>query len=176
MKQINFPRPTGYEVIKINNGEFFTLGQILNVKNKVKSIIENAQEVVNENIINNSNLINFVILYEYNRYSDIMQPTNLLDFFSHIINLYNSIQKYDKNILTIKQFDNLDSCYFKNIHKFFSETNLKPLCGCLICTDKFIKNDSVIVLPCKHNFHKNCIKKWLTEESNTCPLCKKTIS
>ena len=117
MKQINFPRPTGYEVIKINNGEFFTLGQILNIKNKVKSIVENAQEVVNENIINNSNLINFVILYEYNRYSDIMQPTNLLDFFSHITNLYNSIQKYDKNILSIKQFDNLDSCYFKNIHK-----------------------------------------------------------
>ena len=29
-----------------------------------------------------------------------------------------------------------------------------------------------LILKCGHVFHKICIKKWLIEESNLCPLCK----
>ena len=175
MNYISFPKPTGYEVIKLNGNELFTLSQVLNLKNKVGSIVQRAQDVVDSDNINNNNLLNFVILYEYQRYSDIIQPINILDFFLHLVTLYNSIQKNSKT-LTKHQFDKLDSCCYKNISKFFTQTKLEALTTCLICTDKYISNDDIVVLPCKHNFHKKCIKRWLTQESNECPLCKVGIT
>ncbi len=32
------------------------------------------------------------------------------------------------------------------------------------------------ILPCKHGFHKKCIKKWLSDDQhNKCPLCNLDI-
>lgn len=46
---------------------------------------------------------------------------------------------------------------------------------CSICLDKFNDTDKVIVLKCKHYFHKNCIEKWF-EEQSTCPICRNKVS
>ena len=45
---------------------------------------------------------------------------------------------------------------------------------CSICLEKFKKYDLVCDLPCKHTFHKNCIKTWAKQKTN-CPLCKRTL-
>lgn len=45
---------------------------------------------------------------------------------------------------------------------------------CSVCLDTFQENDKYIKLPCKHTFHKRCVRRWLRQH-NTCPLCRETI-
>ncbi|XP_065367156.1 E3 ubiquitin-protein ligase goliath [Calliphora vicina] len=42
---------------------------------------------------------------------------------------------------------------------------------CAICIESYKASDLIRVLPCKHEFHKNCIDPWLIEH-RTCPMCK----
>lgn len=42
--------------------------------------------------------------------------------------------------------------------------------NCTICLDAM--NDKIILLPCKHYFHPECIKKWLREYNYKCPICR----
>lgn len=41
---------------------------------------------------------------------------------------------------------------------------------CLICLNTH-KSKKIIILPCKHNFHVHCIKKWALEDTR-CALCR----
>lgn len=43
---------------------------------------------------------------------------------------------------------------------------------CSICLDEYSPSETLAELPCGHVFHSDCIGKWLTERSSTCPLCK----
>lgn len=53
--------------------------------------------------------------------------------------------------------------------------------NCSICLDKITDNiDDMLVLPCNHVFHKNCINNWIIYKLNdntrpNCPLCKQNI-
>lgn len=42
---------------------------------------------------------------------------------------------------------------------------------CPICIEPYKATDCIRILPCKHEFHKNCIDPWLLEH-RTCPMCK----
>lgn len=44
---------------------------------------------------------------------------------------------------------------------------------CPVCLDDFETNDKLWILPCEHEFHVKCIKPWLTERQNSCPVCKR---
>ncbi len=46
---------------------------------------------------------------------------------------------------------------------------------CSICTEEYKQGDSVRTLPCKHEFHKNCVDKWLITAGRTCPLCRDNV-
>ena len=37
--------------------------------------------------------------------------------------------------------------------------------------EEFKNKEKVIMLPCIHNYHPDCIKDWL-KNKNTCPICK----
>jgi hypothetical protein len=41
---------------------------------------------------------------------------------------------------------------------------------CPICTQPFIQDEDVRVLPCRHIHHKRCIDPWLLGFSGTCPV------
>ena len=41
---------------------------------------------------------------------------------------------------------------------------------CNICFEKLVLKETQI-LHCNHEFHDDCIEKWL-EENNTCPYCR----
>ncbi|KAK8080731.1 hypothetical protein PG997_008549 [Apiospora hydei] len=45
---------------------------------------------------------------------------------------------------------------------------------CTICIDDVGMGDEVIVLPCKHWFHDECVVLWL-KEHNTCPICRAPV-
>ncbi|CAL4970892.1 unnamed protein product [Urochloa decumbens] len=43
--------------------------------------------------------------------------------------------------------------------------------GCAVCKDGIAAGLSVLRLPCKHYFHADCIRPWLSIR-NTCPVCR----
>ncbi|KAJ5741713.1 DNA damage-inducible protein 1 [Penicillium manginii] len=43
--------------------------------------------------------------------------------------------------------------------------------ACPICTDDFIENQMLRILPCEHQYHMKCIGDWLSRGSS-CPVCR----
>ncbi|KAJ7993741.1 hypothetical protein DPEC_G00257830 [Dallia pectoralis] len=46
--------------------------------------------------------------------------------------------------------------------------------NCAVCLEQFNNNQCLRVLPCLHEFHRDCVDPWLTLQ-HTCPLCKRSI-
>ena len=90
-------------------------------------------------------------------YIDIMNDNNISNI-TPILDDYTSNQQ----ILSIKDFNKLNKCKYNNNYNN----------NCTICLDEFKLEQSIIRFPCKHNYHINCIKEWLCNNSNKCPLCK----
>jgi hypothetical protein len=49
--------------------------------------------------------------------------------------------------------------------------NDKENASCVICLEEYKLKDSLGGLKCGHDFHSDCIKKWL-QVKNACPVCK----
>lgn len=48
---------------------------------------------------------------------------------------------------------------------------------CIICLEDYISGVSkVMKLPCGHEFHLECISKWLVSRKKTCPICKQDVT
>ncbi|XP_055334761.1 E3 ubiquitin-protein ligase RNF126-like [Paramacrobiotus metropolitanus] len=47
--------------------------------------------------------------------------------------------------------------------------------ACSICLDLFILNDPFKEMPCHHQYHVNCIERWLLIHGN-CPICRTSLS
>lgn len=45
---------------------------------------------------------------------------------------------------------------------------------CSICLEKFLDVGHYIELPCKHFFHKECLKNWVAKKKQ-CPLCRRNL-
>ncbi len=75
-------------------------------------------------------------------------------------------------IFTKEEYNKLDSRRYHKTDKdkeYHQDT-------CVICTEKFKSNNKIPTLKCKHDFHWNCLKKWSTKTSKTCPSCRTEIS
>ncbi|XP_041079071.1 RING finger protein 215 [Polyodon spathula] len=46
--------------------------------------------------------------------------------------------------------------------------------NCAVCLEQFHKKQCLRVLPCLHEFHRDCVDPWLLLQQ-TCPLCKRSI-
>lgn len=46
--------------------------------------------------------------------------------------------------------------------------------NCAVCLEPFKNNQCLRVLPCLHEYHRDCIDPWLLLQ-HTCPLCKRSI-
>jgi hypothetical protein len=42
---------------------------------------------------------------------------------------------------------------------------------CTVCQDNLNVDDHAVKLPCRHDFHTNCILPWLVQK-HTCPTCR----
>lgn len=45
---------------------------------------------------------------------------------------------------------------------------------CPICQENYQQDETLVKLPCKHDFHKDCVTTWLTQH-NSCPMCRQAI-
>lgn len=46
---------------------------------------------------------------------------------------------------------------------------------CCVCSDRLAEKQCVRINACSHIFHHECLHPWLTQEKNTCPLCRKEV-
>ncbi|KAH7282168.1 hypothetical protein KP509_35G016200, partial [Ceratopteris richardii] len=51
------------------------------------------------------------------------------------------------------------------------DPNSKADLECEICIDTIEAGSQATQLPCQHLFHRDCIIHWLSNRTNTCPLC-----
>ena len=54
------------------------------------------------------------------------------------------------------------------------QTDYSKYSRCSICMEDFTEGEEVVLCPCKHCYHDQCIKEWLRLK-NSCPLCKLNI-
>ena len=45
---------------------------------------------------------------------------------------------------------------------------------CTVCCDA--GDETWLVLPCKHTFHRSCASEWLSNRQRTCPLCRQEVT
>lgn len=46
--------------------------------------------------------------------------------------------------------------------------------NCAVCLEQYNNNQCLRVLPCLHEFHRDCVDPWLLLQQ-TCPLCKRSV-
>ena len=135
------------------NLNYYNFNQFTNLSNLANEDLEDLDDLP-DLIDINGEINNGPILY----------TTFSLNPSSHTSYIYEDV----KIILNEEQFNNLECTSFK-------ELNLNENKECLICIENFNDDDDVIKIPCNHIFHKNCIKSWVCEESNKCPICRVEI-
>lgn len=61
------------------------------------------------------------------------------------------------------------------LERNFDEQQLKFRRECSICLNKYSYNCLMVMLPCCHSFHRQCIYEWFMNSMNyklTCPICR----
>jgi len=48
--------------------------------------------------------------------------------------------------------------------------------SCPICLAEFEEKTRIKLLPCDHGFHQECIEPWIKQHSDSCPLCRETVT
>jgi hypothetical protein len=71
-----------------------------------------------------------------------------------------------KKVISDSELEKLQPQKFNKINE--TETNIE----CPILCYNFEENEEIIKLPCNHNYNSDAILKWLSQESNTCPVCR----
>jgi len=138
----------------LNNSYFNILNQNLNIINLLDQL---NVETINENN-NSENLVPIIAL------DDIYIPSNI--YYTQTINLNENTNEDVIVALSDEEFEKNKSDKYC---EFISENKCIE---CLICIEKFNKDDIVTQIKCKHIFHKDCIKSWLCKQSYKCPICR----
>lgn len=120
----------------------------------------------NKTLTTKFNLLEFNII---NNFNQIIKKKNLKIKLYHLINLIYNKQKSFKNRYKIKiKASNLIKENIRNYIIKKKDYEFKE--ECTICFEEIKPNDKK-TLYCSHNFHKECISKWL-EKNNSCPYCR----
>jgi len=48
--------------------------------------------------------------------------------------------------------------------------------SCPICLDDFKEKTKIMLLPCDHGFHPECIEPWVRQHNDSCPMCRETVT
>jgi hypothetical protein len=130
----------------------------------------------------------YAVAIMFQRYIDVrrqrrIQPNYFSSLFSGLLSSFFLLPEYTPQVY-IQQpptaFEDVKIVCPKEIitnlpEKKYLETD-KKFNECIICLEDFNDEDIVKELPCIHVYHINCINKWLSQNSNKCPVCKKEVS
>lgn len=93
--------------------------------------------------------------------------SSLFDNFNEFIDEQIRVQEELEDVkitLSDKDFDKLNSTVLdKSILKNHQ---------CSICLEDTMLSDKLIILQCKHIYHKDCLKQWVTNNSTKCCVCR----
>ena len=143
----------------------------------------NIQTDYNQNSINNIFTLNQTDLPENNNNFQATIDRNMIHSYlnRYVNNITNIIreefdfffQDYNQEdvpvILRTEEFNKLPSGKYGELKK--NHVIIINQCG--ITLEDFTEDSKIILLPCGHPFMKEEIFKWLTENSNKCPICRK---
>lgn len=87
----------------------------------------------------------------------------------NFIEILNQSLQSDRN--TYKQVVDVKNNNEIKFIKYRDVTNCDQS-SCPISMNDFKPDEIIAQLPCKHCFEKSSILKWLSEESNKCPICR----
>ena len=93
------------------------------------------------------------------------EDNNNTSLESFINNTFENKTKF-KKVIADSELEKLKPQKFNKINE--TETNIL----CPILCYNFEENEEIIKLPCNHNYNSEAIIKWLSQESNTCPVCR----
>jgi len=99
-------------------------------------------------------------------YNTILQMFNEYNYF---LNDYNDLQTNIENMSP-------DVVLERNRIKFTiieknSDEYTDSCCSICLCDHNDLKQQ-IIKIKCNHIFHVNCLSKWVTQNKNTCPMCR----
>ena len=126
----------------------------------------------NENNENNGNNENIILNNNLNPNSIINNNTQNIDNNSVIRRILETSFSNDKNKY-LKVLDDPSNNIIKIIN-FNSKSNINS--SCPIFQTDFEENEEIGMLPCKHCFNLEAIKKWLNERKAECPVCREQFS
>jgi hypothetical protein len=95
---------------------------------------------------------------------------NIQNMFDNILEQYTQTFEDVKITLTKEQFLKLENYIIDT--ELLNEYEGKD---CNICIETYKKDDKIVILPCNHVFHNECIENWLCNEKVTCPICRKDV-
>jgi hypothetical protein len=101
-----------------------------------------------------------------------------LEEMANILNEHFAHDEEGPTHLTDEQFDKLPSYTYQQLIMYKSQHpdhKIPDHNECPICCEEFAPDNQLVVLPCKHYYHTECARKWLTKEKNTCPMCVQKV-
>ncbi|KAK3270761.1 hypothetical protein CYMTET_20857 [Cymbomonas tetramitiformis] len=57
------------------------------------------------------------------------------------------------------------------VHYGDGQCGSNDLAECAVCLERFVDGEPLIMLPCEHPFHTDCIRPWL-RQNHRCPYCR----
>ena len=90
----------------------------------------------------------------------------IINIFTNILqnNLQNNINSFEDVKVTINKEE------LNNLNKITVDNDEDKTCN--ICLCEYKKGEEKLILKCNHEFHYECIKKWLEEYNYKCPVCR----
>lgn len=109
------------------------------------------------------------------RINKILTEIELIINFNYFID-FNEIpfELQSETVNEINPLNEIAKTKFK--YETISEINKQSFVDeCSICLELTKTAEEMIILPCKHNFHKNCLNIWFNI-NDICPNCKLILS
>jgi hypothetical protein len=132
------------------------------------SILDNMKNEINgiEHLSNSANVQNIYIHFFDDRFY--IQGPNI-DLYS-FLNNSTSIDLLQKVIYDARYPIDINN-YLKIFETKYT-LDLNNDDECCICMEKLKNKEDIVKTPCNHLFHKLCLKQWINDSKNDCPICR----